>query len=214
MYVGAPRTDNLISPDQLTQLAHAVRLRRLTTFTLAKVVPLVGWLHEPAWCALAGLADIPAAWETSAPGRTGGGGSVGELVWEVPLSELQPLIDSVAVNKQASISSPPCIAACGVAWNLGLLMTAADPSRQYKPRSISMGLHIKASHAASSATVPFRLGREVEVARADGGPPAHHAVSLAGAQPAAPGHPLGWSERRCPSCRPAAPTTPRWRRSV
>jgi hypothetical protein len=101
MYVGAPRTDNLISPDQLTQLAHAVRLRRLTTFTLAKVVPLVGWLHEPAWCALAGLADVPAAWETSFLGRTGGGGSAGELVWEVPLPELQRLLDYAARNRSS-----------------------------------------------------------------------------------------------------------------
>jgi hypothetical protein len=179
-----------LSPEQLTQLAHAVRLHRLTPFTLAKVVPLVGWLHEPAWRAVvAGLAAVPAAWEATAPGRTGGDGSAGELVWELPLQELQGLIDRMWGPNESALVSSRCISMGSVEWGLQLTAKLANPlTRTHQhymsnpPGSVMLGLCITAGHAAPGLTAPFRLGREVEVARADGGPPARCGVSLAEAQ--------------------------------
>jgi hypothetical protein len=116
-----------LSAEQLTQLAHAVRLAHLTPYFLAKVAPRVGWLcAEGREEAVEGVAygrmggpartGTPAAWLPGAPARAGKVDPESRPVeWELPLAQLQPLVDRVAAGGSMEIlRSPSTTAAFGL----------------------------------------------------------------------------------------------------
>jgi hypothetical protein len=163
-YVGA-QPEGSLSPEQLTQLAHAVRLAHLTPYFLAKVAPRVGWLcaegrleavEGVAYIRMGGLArgGTPAAWLPSAPARTGAVEPASRPVeWELPLAQLQPLVEGVAAGgsirklysggKSAQELESPCTtAAFGLGWGLMLRVAPVDDSSTARPRAVKLGLFV------------------------------------------------------------------------
>jgi hypothetical protein len=139
-YVGALPHGSLC-PEQLTLLAHAVRLAHLSPYFLAKVAPRVGWLCAAGRCAtVQGLLfqrmgapvyrGTPAAWLLDAPARAGTVDPAGRPVkWELSLAQLQPLVDRVAAGgSMDEVHLPSTTAAFGLGWDL-MLQVAAPPGR-------------------------------------------------------------------------------------
>jgi hypothetical protein len=152
--VGA-QPEGSLSPEQLTQLAHAVRLAHLTPYFLSEVAPRVGWLcaggREAAvrGVALARMGSpvrsgTPAAWLPTATARAGKVDPGSHPVeWELPLSQLQPLVDKVAAGGSLeTMTSPSTAAAFGLFWGLSLHVTPVDYGSIARPRAVKLGLYL------------------------------------------------------------------------
>jgi hypothetical protein len=139
-----------LSAEQLTQLAHAVRLAHLTHYFLAHVAPLVGWLcAEGRKSAVYGVglarmgsparSGTLAAWLPSAPARTSLLDPAARPVeWELPLAQLQPLVDRVAAGGGLErLSGPSAVVAFGLNWSLSLQV---DSSKGATPGGVHVGL--------------------------------------------------------------------------
>ncbi len=154
-YVAA-KPEGSLSPEQLTQLAHAVRLAHLTPYFLAEVSPRVGWLCAGGReAAVQGMllarmgapprTGTPAAWLPSAPARTGMVDSASRPVeWEVPLAQLQPLVDRVAAGGSSleELDSPSTASAFGLGWEVSLQVTPVDAKSTARPRAVQLGLFL------------------------------------------------------------------------
>ncbi len=154
-YVAAQPKGSL-SHKQLTQLALTVRVAHLSPYFLAEVAPRVGWLcAEGRETAVRGVllarmgasarTDAPAAWLPSAPARTGTVDPASRPVeWELPLAQLQPLVDKVAAggSDAETPTSPNATAAFGLGWGLKLEVTPVDANSTVRPRAVQLGLYV------------------------------------------------------------------------
>ncbi len=151
MYVGGQPRGSL-SAEQLTQLAHAVRLAHLTPYFLAHVAPLVSWLcAEGRKAAVNGVglarmggparSGIQAAWMPDAPARTGVLNPADRPVeWELLLVQLQRLVDKVpAGGSTERLVSPGTTAAFGLGWGLEVAVASASGA---KPGAVRIGLYL------------------------------------------------------------------------
>ncbi len=153
-YVAA-QPEGSLSPKQLTQLAHAVRLAHLSPYFLAEVAPRVGWLcagtreaavRGVALARMGGPArDVtPAAWLPSAPARAGTVDPASRPVeWELPLAQLKPLVDEVAAGgSMKELDTPNTSTAFGLGWGLKLQVIPADSDSTARPRAVQLGLYL------------------------------------------------------------------------
>ncbi len=166
-YVGA-QPEGSLSPEQLTQLAHAVRLAHLTPYFLAEVAPRVGWLceggreaavHAARYERMGGPArrNNPAAWLPSAPARTGEVSPPNwTMQWEVPLTQLQPILDRVAAggSSHETLISTSSLVVFGLDWVIALSATPVDDASTARPRAVQLGLHVvpRFSHVPTPPT--------------------------------------------------------------
>jgi hypothetical protein len=153
-YMGA-QPEGSLSPEQLTRLAHAVRLAHITPYFLVEVAPSVGWLCAEGQAAMRSLVlarmggparqTPPAAWLPSAPARAGKVDPASRLVeWELPLAQLQPLVDKVAAGSSGEyLTSPNATAAFGLGWGLKLVVAPLDARSATRPRAVNLGLFLE-----------------------------------------------------------------------
>jgi hypothetical protein len=146
-----------LSPEQLTQLAHAVRLAHLSPYFLVEVAPRVGWLcAQGRETAVRGVAlarmgapardGTPAAWLPSAPARTGSVDPASRPVeWELPLAQLRKAVNEVAAgcSSKKELTSPCTTAAFGLGWGLMLRVALVDDSSTARPRAVKLGLYVR-----------------------------------------------------------------------
>jgi hypothetical protein len=162
------RPDGSLSPEQLTRLAHAVRLAHLSPYFLAEVAPRVGWLcAEGREAAVRGVAlarmggpvrpGIPAAWLLSAPGRTSMVDPASRPVeWELPLAQLQKAVNKVAAGGSIleKLDSSIPTAAYGLGWGLQVSVAPAGAASTARPRAVKLGLFLM-PHFNHVPTPPF-----------------------------------------------------------
>ncbi len=144
-----------LSPEQLTRLAHAVRLAHLTPYFLAEVAPSVGWLYrfaaQPPRVALHGAmfarmggfarSETPAAWLPSAPGRTT---KVSPAVeWELPLDLLGSMVGGALNGSMQQRTSDSTTVAYGLRWSLELAVAAGR--RTAHPAAVELSLSLRPS---------------------------------------------------------------------
>ncbi len=152
MYVDGQLGGSL-SAEQLTQLAHAVRLAHLTPYFLAHMAPLVSWLcaegrkaavHGVGLARMGGPArsGIPAAWLPNAPARTGVLNPADRPVEsKLPLAQLQRLVDKVSAGGSTEVlASPGTTVAFGLGWGLKVKVSSASGA---KPGAVRIGLHLR-----------------------------------------------------------------------
>jgi hypothetical protein len=155
-YVAA-QPEGSLSPGQLTQLAHAVRLAHLSPYFLAEVAPRVAWLcAEGRDAAVRGVllarmgssvrSGTPPAWLAGAPARTGTVDPASRPVeWELPLAQLHPLVDRVAAGgSMEMLKSPMTSAAFGLGWSLFVQVEPVDARITAGPRAVQLGLYLEA----------------------------------------------------------------------
>jgi hypothetical protein len=87
----------------------------------------------------------PSAWLAGAPARTGTADPASRPVeWELPLAQLQPLVDKVAAggSNWEMLASPMTSAAFGLGWGLLLQVDPVDARIATRPRAVQLGLYL------------------------------------------------------------------------
>jgi hypothetical protein len=151
----AGQPEGSLTAEQMTQLARAVRLAHLTPYFLAHVAPLVGWLcaggrkdvvHGVGLARMGSPArsGTPAAWLPSAPARTVVLDPAARPVeWELPLAQLQPLVDRVAAGaKLEQLAGPGTAVAFGLDWGLVIQLRGASGAKPGSPGAGEIGLYL------------------------------------------------------------------------
>jgi hypothetical protein len=139
-----------LSPEQLTRLAHAVRLAHLTPYFLAEVAPRVPWLcAEGREAAVRGVplarmggaarSGTPAAWLPNSPARLGKADPASRAVeWELPLALLFQLVAEGGGNE----ASPNTTLVFGLRWGLELAVAATGRTA---PGAVMLALSLRPS---------------------------------------------------------------------